>query len=122
MHSLSKPEVLRCYFDQAQEPHLPAMELRWDGDDPGHAERVWHLPENVVLKRSAPHRFGITVSRLGANSFRVRCLWDELSMSWATLTRGQIMASSLPQVLRALGTDLWYLLEQPVEDASRNAA
>ena len=122
MHSLSKPEVVRCYFDKNQEPHLPAMELRWEGDDPDCAERAWHLPENVVLKRSAPRKFGITVNRVGPNSFRVRCLWDELCINWTCLTRGQIMASSLSQVLRALGTDLWHMLDQPVEDASRQAA
>jgi hypothetical protein len=34
------------------------------------------------------------------------------------LTRLQIMTSSLAIVLSALGTDLWYLLNQPADEQS----
>ena len=88
--------------------------LRWDADAPGFVDRVWHLPDNVVLKGAAPLRFGITVERHGPNSFRVRVLWNHLSLIWERLSRTQIMASSLATILDAVGTELWYLLEQPV--------
>ena len=42
-------------------------------------------------------------------------LWNQLSLRWDHLTRAQIMASSLTVILNALGTDVWYLLNQPIE-------
>src|SRR4051794_33129943 len=98
MTSLPRPEVVRCYHATAFHPHLPAMELRWDTDTPGLAEHVWHLPASVTLKGPAPAHFGITIHRLGPNSFRVRCLWSDLALHWERLTGSQIMASSLAQV------------------------
>ena len=44
-------------------------------------------------------------------------LWNSLCLSWEGLTRVQIMASSIAPVLRALGTDLWYLLTQPASSS-----
>jgi hypothetical protein len=121
MLSLPKPEVVRCFHATGFEPHLPAMVLRW-ADSPSHTEHIWHLPDNLTLKGPAPQRFGITVHRLGPNAFQVRCLWDNLSVTWERLTRSQVMASSLSQILSALGTDLWYLLNQPVEPTAAQAA
>jgi hypothetical protein len=112
---LPKPEVVRCFFEPSFDTPLPAMELRWDEDAPGVAERDWHLPERLLLKGPAPVRFGVTIERRGADSYHVRVLWNHLGMSWDHLTRVQIMTSSLALVLNALGTDLWYLLNQPVE-------
>jgi hypothetical protein len=113
---LPKPEVERCFFEHRFEPPLPAMELCWDPDGPGVAERVWHMPDSVLLKGPAPRRFGITIHRQGSDSYQVRVLWNQLSLRWDDLTRVQIMASSLAVILNALGTDLWYLLNQPVEE------
>ena len=115
---LPKPETVRCFFDRSFEPPLSAMELRWDADAPGVAERTWHLPDGVVLKGPAPRRFGVTIHRLSKNSYQVRVLWNRLCLSWDDLTRLQIMTSSLAIVLSALGTDLWYLLEQPAGEES----
>jgi hypothetical protein len=113
---LAKPEVERCFFESSAQPPLPAMDLRWDPDGPGVAERVWHLPDNVLLKCPAPQCFGITIHRHGSNSYQVRVLWNHLSLRWNNLTRVQIMASSLAIILSALGTDLWHLLNQPIEE------
>ncbi len=112
---LPKPEVARCFFERSFEPPLPAMELRWDLDAAGLAERTWHLPDGVVLKGATPERFGVTIHRLGENAYCVRLLWNRLCLSWESLTRAQVMASALANLLTALGTDLWYLLNQPVE-------
>ena len=112
---LPKPEVVRCFFVETHEPHLPAMELCWNPDAPGVAERTWYLPDSVSLKGPAPRRFGITINRHGKDAYRVRVLWNRLCMSWDDLTRVQILSSSIAVILNALGTDLWYLLNQPIE-------
>jgi hypothetical protein len=112
---LPKPEVARCFFERSFEPALPAMDLRWDLDAGGVAERTWQMPDGVVLKGATPDRFGVSIRRLGENSYSVRVLWNRLCLSWEQLTRVQIMASALAHLLKALGTDLWQLLNQPVE-------
>ena len=107
---LPKPEVERCFFEHSFDPPLPAMELCWGAD---HGQFAWHLPEGVMLKGAAPTRFGITIRRCTSEEYQVRVLWNNLCLSWSSLTRTQIMASSL-SILNALGTDLWYLLNQPI--------
>jgi hypothetical protein len=113
MHDLSKPAVVRCFFQDSFQPPLPAMVLRWDTEAPVVEEHTWHLPEGVRIHGPAPVRFGVTVYRQGADAYQLRVLWNSLCLSWEGLTRVQIMASSLAPVLRVLGTDLWYLLTQP---------
>jgi hypothetical protein len=120
MPSLPLPEIVSCFFDESVQPHLPAMLLRWDLQAPGLNDGVWHLPDGVVLKGAAPERFGVTIERRHPNVFRVRVLWNHLNLIWDHLSRRQILASSLTPLLEALGTDLWYLLEQPI--AERQAA
>jgi hypothetical protein len=115
MDFLPKPEVARCFFEDTIQPHIPAMELRWNPDAPGVAERTWHLPEGVCVQGHAPELFGLTIQRHGPNAYRVRVLWNQLFLSWNHLTRVQVMTSALTPLLRSLGTDLWYLLEQPVD-------
>jgi hypothetical protein len=111
---LPQPEVLNCYFESSV--RLPAMRLRWDADAPGVADRTWYLPGGVCLKGPVPEHFGVTVHRNGPDAYRVRVLWNQLYMCWNQLTRGQVMSSALAPLLKLLGTDLWYLLQQPVED------
>ncbi len=45
----------------------------------------------------------------------MRVLWNQTCLSWAGLTRAQLLTSSLAPLLAAMGTDLWHLLDQPVE-------
>jgi hypothetical protein len=113
--NLSKPKIARCFFERSLEQPLPAMDLSWDADAPGVAERFWYMPGGVLLKGPAPRSFGITIHRQGKDSYRVRVLWNGLCLCWDELTRVQIMASSLANILDALMTDLWYLLNQPIE-------
>lgn len=122
MQSMPRPDVVRCFTEETFEPHLPAMELRWDPDAPGVAERVWYLPENVCLKGPAPRHFGVCLTRHGPNAYRLRVLWNGLCLSWERLSRTQIMASSLSVILEALGTDIWYLLSQPIVDETPSIA
>jgi hypothetical protein len=115
---LPKPEVVRCFSVRTFDLAPPAMELAWDVADGGACEHTWHLPDRVTLKGPPPERFGITIHRLGLDSYRVSVLWNALCLSWGDLTRLQIMTSSLAPILKALGTDLWYLLNQAVEESS----
>jgi hypothetical protein len=113
VQALPTPEVLRCYFDDAFEPHLPAMALRWQAGG-GPAERLWELPEGVSLLGPAPQRFGVSIQRRDADSYCVRLLWDRTRFTWHAIPRMPLLTSALAPLLGALGTDLWYLLDQPV--------
>jgi hypothetical protein len=122
MEFLPAPRVVRCFFEKQFQPHLPAMELAWNPDAPGVAERTWYFPDNVFIKGPAPEKFGVVLKRLDHDRFHVRLLWNDVCMTWNNLRKVQIMTSGLALVLRALGTDLWYLLEQPMEGEERSAA
>jgi hypothetical protein len=113
--TLPAPEVVRCYFDDGFEPPLSAMALRWE---PGVADEecLWELPEDVTITGPPPRRFGITIRRRAADTYAVRLLWGCTGFRWQALTRGQLLTSSLQPLLDVLGTNLWYLLEQPVDD------
>ena len=116
MPPLPPPEIVRCLFDENVSPQVPAMILRWDADNPSLCESVWHLPENVVIRGAAPHRFGVTINRLDDNQFQVHVIWNGMSLNWERLTHQQIVGCSLMPILDALGTDLWYLLDQPIAE------
>jgi hypothetical protein len=112
--TLPAPEVVRCFFDESFDPHLPAMSLRWDPGYAGPLERLWDLPEGIAIVGPPPRRFGFSVRRLEADAYAVRLLWDQTQLSWPTLARVQLLTSALAPLLAALGTDLWYLLDQPI--------
>jgi hypothetical protein len=116
VQALVAPEVVRCYFDDGFEPHLPAMCLRWPPDDRTPNERVWTLPEGVRLVGPAPQRFGVSIQRRAADTYAVRLLWERTCFNWPAVSRAQLLNTSLELLLGALGTDLWYLLDQPLED------
>ncbi|HKI38772.1 MAG TPA: hypothetical protein VKA46_43385 [Gemmataceae bacterium] len=113
VRTLPAPEVLRCYFDDGFVPRLPAMCLRWDTEAMG-GERRWELPEGVTLVGPPPERFGVSIRRRGDDSYNVRLLWDRTCLTWEDLPRAQLLDSALAPLLGAMGTDLWYLLDQPV--------
>jgi hypothetical protein len=113
VHALPVPEVLRCYFDEGFDPHLPAMCLRWPGQEAGN--QVWSLPEGVSLTGPAPCHFGVSIQRLAADGYAVRLLWEHTCLLWRSLTRRQLLDCALGPILTALGTDLLYLLDQPID-------
>jgi hypothetical protein len=119
VQALPAPEVVRYYFDDAFEPRLPAMCLRWDAASPRAAEHSWKLPEGVRLASPAPRRFGIHVQRLAADAYSVRLLWDRTCLTWRSLTRAQLLTCDLAPLMAAMGTDLWHLLDQPVRPTPR---
>jgi hypothetical protein len=111
---LPSPEVLRCYFDDEFDPPLPAMCLRWQPEDAGQSERLWELPEGVCMTGRPPQRFGVSIQRRETDSYAVRLLWDRNCLIWPSVERAQLLTSALAPLLAAMGTDLWYLLDQPI--------
>jgi hypothetical protein len=97
---------------------LPALRLRWDADSAAMAERTWHLPKHLTLKGPPPVRFGLSLVREPGDAYAARLLWNEMCLSWTGLTRVQLLTSALSPLLRALGQDLWHVLNQPVESAA----
>jgi hypothetical protein len=116
VESLYPPQVVRCYFDDAFDSLVPAMCLRWDETEA--REDIWELPAGLRLVGPAPERFGVRVHRHSADGYAVRLLWDRTCLLWPTVTRRELMTSSLVPLLAAIGTDLWYLLDQPIEAES----
>jgi hypothetical protein len=112
--TISTPEVIRCYFDDDFTPPLPAMCLRWGPEGADETECLWGLPEGITLLGPAPRRFGFTIRRRGPNAYTVRLLWDRTGFQWRSVPRAELLGSALAPLLEALGTDLWYLLDQPV--------
>jgi hypothetical protein len=49
------------------------------------------------------------------DGYSVRLLWDRTCLHWPTVTRRELMTSSLAPLLEAMSTDLWYLLDQPID-------
>jgi hypothetical protein len=119
MNVLPAPKVVRCYFANQFQPHLPAMELAWDLDTPGVAERNWFFPEHLSIRGPAPERFGTVIQRMGPDQYSVRTCWNDVCLTWRNLRRVDIMTSALALVLQALGTDLWQVLEQPIDSDGR---
>jgi hypothetical protein len=116
LQSLSAPEVVRCYFDESFDPPLPAMILDWVGGPP---ERLWELPEGFTHCGPAPRHFGISIRRLSRDDYAVRLLWDRTSIIWQSLSRMQLLASALHNLLGSLGTDLREMLDQPIQPPAR---
>jgi hypothetical protein len=114
LETLPKPEVLRQGVDREQNPSVPAQWLRWNHDAPTTAEKIWYLPQDVCLTGPAPERFGVTIQRRGVDSYSLRLVWNDMSLSWHGLRRVQILSSALNPLLNALGQNLWHMLEQPV--------
>ncbi|MGH7170724.1 MAG: hypothetical protein ACRELF_14875 [Gemmataceae bacterium] len=117
--TFAAPEVVRCYFDSSFEPNLPAMCLRWEADDEDRDEHIWELPEGLRFNGPPPRRFGIRVQRQALDSYSVHLLWDRTCLTWLDMTRGELLQSDLDALLAALGTDLWYLLDQPLPHGER---
>jgi hypothetical protein len=115
--ALPEPEVLSCFFDDQFHPHLSAMCLDWREEAVRCRLQSWQLPLDVLLTSAAPRRFGIEVRRHGRNDYAVRLLWNDSRFCWDSLSREQLLGTSLPALLRVMGTDLQYLLDQPIEAA-----
>jgi hypothetical protein len=100
-------------MDDHFDSHSPVLVLRWPADE-GQAERLWELPEGLCLAGSAPKRLGYMIRRIEADLYHVRIVWDRSVLSWAAVSRMDLLASCLGSLLAAIGVDLWSVLEQPM--------
>jgi hypothetical protein len=120
--ALPEPGVVSCFFDDHFHPRLPAMCLDWSDEALRCRIQSWHLPEDLSLTSAVPSRFGVDLRRYGPDEYAVRLLWNDSRFQWDSLTRAQLLQTSLPQLLAAMGTDLQYLLQQPVDSVSQPTA
>jgi hypothetical protein len=116
--SLPTAEIVRKYMDEHFDAHCPVLVLRWPADE-GQAERLWDLPEGHCIAGEIPKRFGYAIRRTDADMYQVRILWNHTVLSWAAVSRMDLLASCLGSLLAALGVDLWSVLEQPLPSAAR---
>jgi hypothetical protein len=112
--TMAEPGIVSCQFDDSFQPRLLAMELDWRDQSAARTVRAWQLPEGVELTGPAPTRFGFEVLRRAADAYAVRLLWNHTCLGWNSLTRQQLLTTSLHELLAAMGTDLPYLLDQPI--------
>lgn len=109
---LPSAEVVRRFIDEDFDRHTPVAVLRWA--DEGPAERLWELPEGLCITGPAPRRFALHVRRHSRDGYAVRLLWDGTQLSWPSLGRADLLGSCLAALLKALGQELWSVLEQPL--------
>lgn len=114
--SLPAPDVVSCFLDDTFNPPLSANSLRWSE---GLGAMLWQLPEDVSLYGPPPSRFGMRVTRVAADTFEVRVLWDSTRFTWTSLSRMQILTCALSTVLGAQGNDLRAMLGQPIQTGAR---
>ena len=116
--ALPPPEIVGCFFDDGFTPKLLAMRLLWPVAEGQSEECAWVLPLGDVFNGPAPREFGFSLHRTGDDQYDARLRWDSRRIHWTSLRRADLLESSLPVVLAAMGTDLHYLLDQPISEPS----
>jgi hypothetical protein len=109
---LPAPDVVSCRFDGGFAPALAVLCLEW----PTLAVRPWRLPGGWAATAPPPTRFGVRVLRARPDDYSVCVVWDEFALRIASTTARELRDSSLSGLLAALGSDLEYILAQPVEE------
>lgn len=110
---LPSVDVVRKYVEDSFDVQTPVFALRWAVSGPA-SERLWELPEGLSILGTPPNTFGLYVRRHAADGYAVRIVWDRAQLSWASVTRVQLLGSCLAPLLKALKLDLWSMLEQPI--------
>jgi hypothetical protein len=121
MESLPKPTILENYVEREFQPPMPAWRLRWETSQ-GTTERRWYLPRHLTLTGPAPERFGLTITRNDSDSYAASVIWDDMKLNWNDLSRVQILTCAFTPLLRALGQDIWQLLNRPIDRAASHPA
>jgi hypothetical protein len=117
---LPSAEVMRKFVDESFDPHAPVFALRWS-DPVASTERLWELPQGLSILCAPPRQFGLHLRRHAADGYAVRVVWERTQLSWPALSRMELLGSSLPALLGAVGLDLWAMLEGPVSGARQRA-
>ncbi|MCI0464948.1 MAG: hypothetical protein L0Z62_49130 [Gemmataceae bacterium] len=118
---LPEPTIVGCGVEETFAPRMPAMCLHWNGTADLEKPRPWTMPLGLVIAGPVPTRFGIEILRLDEDQYAVRVVWDRIALAWKNLTRAEVRNTVFPTFLASLGTDLEYLLDQPVLDDPRPA-
>jgi hypothetical protein len=111
--SLPPPELVGCYSDLGFTPPLAAMQLHWPAAC-AEAMQNWLLPRGEALSGPPQRRFGLLVRRQSEDAYAISLVWDSACRQWFSLRRHEVLGTALEPVLAALGTQLVYLLDQPV--------
>ena len=113
---LPPPQVVASSFDVGFVPPLAAVQLAWPADAPSQGQ--WTLPNGEQLTGPPPGRFGVRIRRQAEDAYAVTLLWDTTCRQWFSLRRRELLASSLVEILTALGTPLEQALDQPPASAA----
>lgn len=112
--TLPPVEIVRRSADDDCDDAMPVLSLRWDVPPSGGDERLWDLPRGARLIGPPPRQFGLRLSPTADGAYALRLHWDGTRLSWPALSRGELLACSLGEVLAALGQDLWAMIDRPV--------
>ena len=121
MPPLSEPDLVSCLVIEDVVPHMLAMRLQWP-DDESTGPQIWDLPGNLQQFGPAPDCFGIMLHRTAFDGYDLRLWWDGVHFSWPHLPRRVIEESCLGRLLTSLGSDLSFMLDQPVRGETQPAA
>jgi hypothetical protein len=117
-NSFREPRVTGFCYDEVFLPRVASMNLDWPDQQLSLEQITWNLPRGINILGPAPSRFGIQIVRLDTDSYTVRLVWNEMQCGWPCLTRAELLQSSLLVLLKVLGTNLEYLLDQPVQETA----
>lgn len=112
---LPEPDLVSCLVIDEVQPHMLAMRLNWPDDVLTQAQ-IWDLPGGQQQFSPAPECFGIVLHRSAEDAYVIRLWWDGCYFTWQNLTRQEIENTCLHRLLAALGSDLPFMLEQPILD------
>jgi hypothetical protein len=118
MPILPAPQIADCYYEDVFQPRVSAMHLRWEGLPEAEQSHFWKFPEGITLQGPVARGFGIHILRHHLDSYAVHIVWNQTHLAWNSLTRRHLLESCIGPLLEAMGTDLQYLLDQPISSGS----
>jgi hypothetical protein len=118
---LPSPEIVSCETvslcaDDQFLPQMGALHLDWNGWPGARRPHAWRMPLGLTVTGPVPTRFGVRISRIGEDQYTLHLVWDRSGFAWADLTRNELKATSLAELLASIGTSLDSLLGQPVRN------
>jgi hypothetical protein len=109
---LPAPLIIGCCFRDEVRPAVPVLELAWP-NVPTPTDG-WRWPDGTQCPGPLPKHFSVRILRTSVQHYAVGWLWDKTYAQWNEMPRRALLGSCLSGLLRALGTDLAHLLDQPL--------